>query len=90
MKRYLSRGEGIHTWTEDEIAQFQTRHPINTRAGLALAPLLYTVQRRGDVIRLGWQHVKGDIIALRQDKTDEPVHLPMPAGAIFGASGYRA
>jgi integrase len=77
VKRYRSRGEGIHTWTEDEIAQFLARHPINTRAGLALALLLYTVQRRGDVIRLGWQHIKGDVIALRQNKTDEPLHLPM-------------
>ena len=77
VKRYRGRGEGIHTWTEDEIAQFQARHPLNTRPALALALLLYTVQRRGDVIRLGWQHVKGDVITLRQDKTDEPLHLPM-------------
>ena len=77
VKRYRSRGEGIHTWTEDEIAQFQAHHPLNTRPGLALALLLYTVQRRGDVIRLGWQHVRGDVIALRQDKTDKPLHLPI-------------
>jgi len=77
VKRYRSRGEGIHTWTEEEIAQFQAHHPIDTRPGLALALLLYTVQRRGDVIQLGWQHVKGDVISLRQDKTDEPLHLPV-------------
>jgi integrase len=77
VKRYRSRGEGIHTWGEEEIAQFQARHPLNTRPGLALALLLYTVQRRGDVIRLGWQHVKGDVIALRQDKTDKALHLPI-------------
>jgi integrase len=77
VKRYRSRGEGIHTWTEDEIAQFQTHHPLNSRPGLALALMLYSAQRRGDVIRLGWQHVKGDVIALRQDKTDEPLQLPM-------------
>jgi integrase len=77
VKCYRSRGEGIHTWSEDEIAQFQARHPIHTRAGLALALLLYTVQRRGDVIRLGFQHIQGDVIALRQDKTDKPLQLPM-------------
>ena len=77
VKRYRSRGEGIHTWTEEEIAQFQAHHPIDTRPGLALALLLYTVQRRGDVIQLGWQHVKGDVISLRQNKTDESLHLPM-------------
>jgi integrase len=77
VKRYRSRGEGIHTWTEDEIAQFQARHPLDTRPGLALALLLHTTQRRSDVIRLGWQHVKGDVISLRQEKTDEPLQLPM-------------
>jgi tetratricopeptide (TPR) repeat protein len=57
VKRYRSRGEGFHTWSEGEIAQFQARHPIGSRAGLALALLLYTAQRRGDVVRMGWQHV---------------------------------
>ena len=31
VKRYRSRGEGIHTWTEDEIAQFQST-PCNIAA----------------------------------------------------------
>ena len=27
---------------------------------------LYTAQRKGDVLRMGWQHVTGDTIAVRQ------------------------
>jgi hypothetical protein len=52
VKKYRSKSNGWHTWTEDEIAQFSARHPINTRAGLAMALMLYTGQRRGE--RCAW------------------------------------
>jgi hypothetical protein len=32
---------GFHRWTEDEIAQFEARHPIGTKARLALALGIY-------------------------------------------------
>jgi integrase len=77
VKKYRSRSEGFHTWSEDEIAQFQAKHPNGTRAGLALALLLYTAQRRSDVVRMGWQHVSGDVIAVRQEKTGAALMIPM-------------
>ncbi len=77
VRRYKSAGEGFHTWTEAEISQFQAKHPIGTRAGLALSLLLHTAQRRGDVVRMGWQHVRGDTIAVRQEKTDTPLLIQM-------------
>jgi site-specific recombinase XerD len=43
--------DGYHSWDEQEIAQFEERHPIGTTARLALALLLYTGQRKSDVIR---------------------------------------
>ncbi len=46
---------GFHTWTEPEVAQFEARHPIGTKARLAMALLLYTGVRRSDVVRLGRQ-----------------------------------
>jgi integrase len=77
VKRYRSRGEGVHTWSEEEIAQFESHHAIGTRARLALALLLYTAQRRSDVVRMGWQHISGDNIAVRQEKTDSPLLIPL-------------
>jgi integrase len=77
VKKYRSRGEGFHAWSEDEIAQFQAKHASGTRADLALALLLYTAQRRSDVIRMGWQHVDGDAIAVRQEKTDAALIIPL-------------
>lgn len=50
--------EGFRTWNKDDILAFETRHPIGTRERLALALLLCTAQRRGDVVRMGRQHIR--------------------------------
>jgi integrase len=77
VKKYRNKSEGHHAWIEAEIAQFQERHPSDTRAGLAHALLLYTGQRRGDVVRMGWQHITGDLIAVRQEKTNTSLMIPL-------------
>lgn len=63
--------------------RFEQRHPVGTKAHLALMLMLYTGQRRSDIIRMGWQHIrhtdKGDKIAVRQQKTDTPLLLPIAA-----------
>jgi integrase len=69
--------DGFHTWTEDEIAQYEARHPIGTKARLALALLLYTAQRRSDVVGMGRQHVRNGMIAVRQQKTGTMLSIPI-------------
>jgi integrase len=68
---------GFRTWTEDDIAQFESFYPIGSRARLAFALLLYTGQRRGDVIRIGRQHVKGGVLTVHQAKTGVTVAIPI-------------
>ena len=77
MKVYRRRGDGIHAWTEDQIAAFEAHHPIGSKARLALALGLYTIQRGSDVVRMGWQHVEGDTITVRQEKTGAALTLPI-------------
>jgi hypothetical protein len=48
-----------------------------SRARLALALLLYTGQRRGDVIRMGAQHVRGGTLYVKQEKTGAELAIPM-------------
>jgi integrase len=48
--------EGHHSWTLDEIAQFEVRHPLGSKAHLALQLILYTGARRSDAHRLGRQN----------------------------------
>lgn len=50
---FQTSGEGWHTWTVEEVRQFQERWPVGTRARLALDLLLYTGVRRSDGVRLG-------------------------------------
>lgn len=78
VKISLPRTAGFHVWTEAEIAAFENRWPVGTRERLALALLLYTGLRRGDVVRLGRQHVGRDgWITIRTEKTGQVVTLPM-------------
>jgi integrase len=77
IKCYKSLGEGVHTWSEAEVAQYEATHAVGTKARLALELLLNTGQRRGDVVRMGFQHIKGDEIAVRQEKTDKPLLIPV-------------
>ncbi|WP_265516507.1 tyrosine-type recombinase/integrase [Nitratireductor luteus] len=49
--------DGFHTWTIEEVRRFEDRHPVGTKARLALTLLLFTGVRRSDVVRLGRQMV---------------------------------
>ncbi len=49
----------FHTWTIDEVHQFEHKHPIGSKARLALALLLYTGVRRSEVVELGRQMERG-------------------------------
>jgi len=72
-------GDGRHTWTEDELAQFEAHHPIGSRERLAYTLGICTGQRRGDVTRMGRQHIRGDNLAVTQQKTGRPLVLPIHA-----------
>jgi integrase len=75
------KSDGFHTVTEDEIAQFEAFHPIGSRERLAFALLLYTAQRRSDVVRMGRQHVRetpeGPALYVKQRKTGVELLIPI-------------
>lgn len=77
VKKLKYRTDGIATWTDAQIAQFEARHPVGTKANLALRLLLYTAQRRSDVVRLGRQLERNGAIHMRQNKTGSWLILPI-------------
>jgi integrase len=79
IKIKLPKSDGIHAWSEDEIATFEAAHPIGTKPRLALALLIYTAQRRGDVIRMGRQHIRDGVLQVRQNKTGTTLAIPVHA-----------
>jgi integrase len=71
-------GDGFHTWTIDEVHQFELKHPIGSKARLALALLLYTGVRRSDVVKLG-----------RQMEREGALHFTEKKGANSRALGRK-
>jgi integrase len=77
VKSVKLRSAGIYTWTEADIAAFEAKHPIGSRPRLALALLLYTAQRRSDVICMGRQHMRDSAIHVTQRKTGAVLAIPV-------------
>jgi integrase len=77
---FKSGSTGFHTWTPEEVQQFEARHLIGTKARLALALMLFTGQRRSDIIRFGRQHAKGGRLIFTQHKgrNRKPKQLTLP------------
>lgn len=76
--RVKSYGGGeFHTWDEDQIADFEEKWPIGTRERLAFALLLYTGQRRSDVVKMSWRDIKGRAIRVVQQKTGAKIWVPL-------------
>jgi site-specific recombinase XerD len=76
IKQRSVKGDGFHTWTDDEIAQFEAHHPVGSKPRLAFALLLYTTQRR-----MGRQHIRetqdGPALYVKQRKTGVELLIPI-------------
>ncbi len=73
---------GSVQWPESAIAMFEDAYPSGTRERLALYLLLYTGQRRSDVVRMGRQHLmtNGSLYVQQKKgrKGKDPVTLEIP------------
>lgn len=78
---YLKSGsEGFHSWTIEEVEEFEAAHPIGCKARLAMALMLYTGQRRGDAVLLGPHHLaEGWLIFIQQkNRKRNPIKMEIP------------
>jgi integrase len=73
--------EGFHTWTVDEVRQFEAFHKPGTKPRLALWLLLFAGgPRRSDVVRLGRQMVRDGWLTytpVKTKKTGQIVTVPV-------------
>jgi integrase len=61
-------------WPDDVLAAFEAHARGHLR--LAVLLLLYTGQRRSDVVKMKWSHFDGDTIDVVQRKSGEPLTIP--------------
>ena len=71
------RSTGFHTWSDQEIDQYRDFWPLGTKQRLAMELMLWTDQRKIDVVHLGRQHIKGGKFVIRQQKTGKLLKLPI-------------
>lgn len=77
VKRLKEKADGAPTWTEADIRTFERHWPEGSQARLALTLLLYTGQRRSDVVRMGRHNLHNGMIQLKQVKTNATLLLPI-------------
>jgi integrase len=85
--RYASGG--FHAWDIAEVEQFRARHPIGTKPRLALELLLFVGVRKGDLVTLGREHVRGSTLRFvprkmryKRSRLSEKPILPILAAVI--------
>jgi integrase len=80
VKRQKAKIAGYKTWSEADIERFEAKHPIGTKGRLAFALLLYTGQRRGDVVKMGPHNTRKGVLTVDQRKTEgtEESHIEIP------------
>ena len=71
------KGDGFHTLDGRRDRAFEAHHPIGSKPRLAFALLLYTAQRRSDVVSMGRQHIRDGVLTVKQQKTGVTLAIPV-------------
>lgn len=75
--RHRQTTKGFRPWSEEAIDAYRAKHPTGSLARRAMELLLNVGQRRGDTVLMGRQHVQGGMIHMRQEKTGNPISVPI-------------
>jgi hypothetical protein len=75
----LPKSKGHHTWTDDEIEKYRAYWPLGTQQRLVMEFALETTSRRGEVVRLGPQHVRNGRIRIERTHGSADVDIPVTA-----------
>jgi integrase len=68
---------GYHSWTEVELRQYEARHRVGTKARLALDLLLYTAERRNDVVKIGPPNMRNGRFTYIASKNNAEMDIPV-------------
>lgn len=91
---------GHQPWTLDEVQGYRDHYPLGTRERLALELAINTGLRRGDLSRVGRQHLRKGVIEIRTQKTGVQLYIPVlprlqeaidagPVGELVFVTGKR-
>ena len=75
----MPRTKGHFAWSDDEIARYRAYWPLGTQERLVMEFALETLSRRGEIVRIGPQHVRNGRIHIERTHGSRDVNLPMSA-----------
>ncbi len=73
----LPKSKGHHTWNDDELEQYRDHWRLGTQQRLVFEFALETFSRRGEVVRLGPQHVRHGRIRIERTHGSADVDIPL-------------
>jgi hypothetical protein len=71
----LPKSKGHHSWTDDEIEQYRKHWPLGTQQRLVMEFAFEAFSRRGEVVRIGPQHVKNGRIRIERTHGSNDVDM---------------
>ena len=83
----MAKTGGIRAWTEDDVDAFKAKHPLGSKARLALALYLNFGVRKSDVVRIGPRDIKGGaLVDFQPQKTSRTggvkINVPLLAETV--------
>lgn len=76
--RLKDQTDGFPAWTADDVVAFRRKHEAGTKPRLAMEFMLLTGLRRGDMAKVGRQHIRDGILTLKTGKTGATVTIDLP------------
>jgi integrase len=74
--------KGFPAWTLDDLAAYRDRWTEGTRERHWLETILVTGLRRGDVVKLGRQHIKDGMARITTEKKQVTAYIPLDSEAV--------
>lgn len=78
VERFKIGGDGFPVWEIEDVRAFCIKWPVGTKQRLALELALHTGLRRSDLVRIGKQHIKDNVLAITTQKTGARVTVELP------------
>lgn len=78
VERIRYRSAGFTPWTEEDAQRFCEYWPVGTKPRLAFELFLASGLRRGDVHKVGPQHIRGDVLHYRASKNGHLITIRLP------------
>lgn len=76
--RVKDKTDGFPAWTVDDVIAFREKHPVGSKPRLAMEFMLLTGLRRGDMAKVGRQHIRDGVLTLRTGKTGATITITLP------------